>query len=78
MTLVIDRSHLPETMPLTLSLDEDGSAFPAIDFDNQSDPQPGHTHGEEDMKKDCDHYFNFFGLSQNQLVDRSYSDLVLI
>ena len=53
MTLVIDRSHLPETMPLTLSLDEDGSAFPAIDFDNQSDPMPGQTHGDEDMKKDC-------------------------
>ena len=31
----------------------------------------------EDMKKDCDHYFQFFGLSQNQLVDRSYSDLIL-
>ena len=53
MTLVIDRSHLPETMPLTLSLDEDGSAFPAIDFDNQTDPMPGQTHGDEDMKKDC-------------------------
>jgi len=32
----------------------------------------------EDMKKDCDHYFQFFGLSQSQLVDRSYSDLILI
>jgi hypothetical protein len=40
-------------MPLTLSLDEDGAAFPAIDFENQSDPVPGHTHGEEDMKNDC-------------------------
>jgi hypothetical protein len=53
MTLVIDRSHLPPAMPLTLSLDEDGAAFPAIDFGNQSDPMPGHTHGEEDMMKDC-------------------------
>ena len=32
----------------------------------------------DEMKKDCDHYFQFFGLSQNQLVDRSYSDLILI
>lgn len=32
----------------------------------------------EVMKQDCDHYFQFFGLSQSQLVDRSYSDLVLI
>jgi subtilisin family serine protease len=53
MTLVIDRSHLPPDMPLTLSLDEDGAAFPAIDFGNQSDPMPGHTHGEEDLMKDC-------------------------
>ncbi len=53
MTLVIDRSHLPADMPLTLSLDEDGSAFPAIDFENQSDPMPGHDHGDDDMMKDC-------------------------
>ncbi len=53
MTLVIDRSHLPEAMPLTLSLDEDGAAFPAIDFDNQSDPMPGQTHGDDGMNKDC-------------------------
>jgi len=53
MTLVIDRSHLPEAMPLTLSLDEDGAAFPAIDFDNQSDPMPDHSHGDEGLNKDC-------------------------
>lgn len=29
----------------------------------------------EDMKKDCDHYFQFFDLKQSDLVDRSYSDL---
>lgn len=55
MTLVIDRSHLPRDMPLTLSLDEDGAAFPALDFANQVDPAPdqGHGHGEEEMGKDC-------------------------
>jgi hypothetical protein len=53
MTLMIDRSHLPEAMPLTLSLDEDGAAFPAIDFNNQADLLPGQNHGDEDMKKDC-------------------------
>ena len=31
----------------------------------------------DEMKKDCDYYFQFFGLSQNQLIDRSYSDLIL-
>ena len=53
MTLMIDRSHLPAGMPLTLSLDEDGAAFPAIDFANQVDPMPSPTHGEDEMKKDC-------------------------
>ena len=32
MTLVIDRSRLPQGTPLLLSLDDDGSAFPLIDF----------------------------------------------
>jgi subtilisin family serine protease len=32
MTLVIDRSRLPQKAPLLLSLDDDGSAFPLIDF----------------------------------------------
>lgn len=32
----------------------------------------------DDMKRDCDYFFNFFNLSQSQLVDRSYSDLILI
>lgn len=44
LTLVIDRSHLPADMPLTLSLDEDGAAFPAIDFAGQSG---------QDAMKDC-------------------------
>lgn len=38
MTLQIDRSRLPAAMPLTLSLDEPGTAFPAIDFANQAGP----------------------------------------
>jgi hypothetical protein len=53
MSLVIDRSHLPAGMPLTLSLDEDGAAFPAIDFANQVDPMPTPTQGQDDMRKDC-------------------------
>lgn len=54
MTLLIDRSHLPAAMPLTLSLDEDGSAFPAIDFANQVDPQPDQgAPGPDEMDKDC-------------------------
>ncbi len=32
MTLVIDRSRLPQAMPLLLSLDDDGSAFPLVDL----------------------------------------------
>lgn len=32
MTLMIDRSRLPQSMPLMLSIDEDGSAFPLVDF----------------------------------------------
>ena len=31
----------------------------------------------EAMKKDCDHYFHFFNLQKTDLVDRSYSDLIL-
>lgn len=31
----------------------------------------------EDMKKECDYYFNFFKLTPQHLVDRSYSDLIL-
>lgn len=31
----------------------------------------------EDMKRDCDHYFHFFNLTQQHLVDRSYSDLIM-
>lgn len=32
MTLLIDRSRLPAAMPLLLSLDDDGAAFPLVDF----------------------------------------------
>jgi len=52
MTLVIDRSQLPPDMPLRLSLDEDGAAFPELDFEHQHDPAPDH--GQDDgMDKDC-------------------------
>lgn len=33
MSLTIDRSRLPQSMPLLLALDEDGSAFPLVDFE---------------------------------------------
>lgn len=32
MTLMVDRTRLPAGMPLLLSIDEDGSAFPLVDF----------------------------------------------
>ncbi len=32
MTLLIDRSRLPQSMSLLLSIDDDGSAFPLVDF----------------------------------------------
>ena len=32
MTLLIDRSRLPAAMPLLLSIDDDGAAFPLVDF----------------------------------------------
>ncbi|WP_165390880.1 S8 family serine peptidase [Pseudoduganella lutea] len=35
MTLQVDRSRLPAGMPLTLSLDEPGTVFPAVDFAGQ-------------------------------------------
>jgi subtilisin family serine protease len=38
VSIVIDRSRLPSAMPLTLALDDEGAAFPAIDFVNQSAP----------------------------------------
>lgn len=41
MTLVIDRSRLPQAMPLLLSIDDDGSAFPLVDFETvPSDVEP--------------------------------------
>lgn len=33
MSIVIDRSRLPQAMPLLLALDDDGSAFPLVDFE---------------------------------------------
>ena len=30
----------------------------------------------EQLKEQCDKYFNYFGLDKSQLVDKSYSDLV--
>jgi subtilisin family serine protease len=35
MSIVIDRSRLPKAMPLILALDDDGSAFPLVDFETQ-------------------------------------------
>jgi predicted adenylyl cyclase CyaB len=32
---------------------------------------------EEQLKQQCNKYFEFFGLSQCDLVDRSYSDLII-
>lgn len=35
MSITIDRSRLPKAMPLLLALDDDGSAFPLVNFDTQ-------------------------------------------
>jgi subtilisin family serine protease len=35
MSIVVDRSRLPKAMPLLLALDDDGSAFPLVDFGTQ-------------------------------------------
>jgi hypothetical protein len=35
MSIVIDRSRRPKAMPLLLALDDDGSAFPLVDFETQ-------------------------------------------
>lgn len=32
---------------------------------------------EDELKQQCDKYFVFFGLSQDDLVDRSYSDMIM-
>ncbi len=47
MAVTIDRSRLPKGMPLLLSLDDDGSAFPLVDFaarpgDGKDSGQGGH------------------------------------
>ncbi|MNR32269.1 CYTH domain protein [compost metagenome] len=31
----------------------------------------------EELKEQCDYYFNFFELTQKNLIDKSYSDLIL-
>ncbi|MNJ91849.1 CYTH domain protein [compost metagenome] len=31
----------------------------------------------EELKEQCDHYFSFFGLTKEQIVAKSYSDLIL-
>jgi subtilisin family serine protease len=36
MSIMIDRSHLPKAMPLLLALDDDGSAFPFVNFETQA------------------------------------------
>lgn len=46
MSIMIDRSRLPKTMPLLLALDDDGSAFPLVDF------QTGPT-GENEQEDNC-------------------------
>ena len=30
----------------------------------------------EELKQQCDHYYQYFGLTQSQLIDKSYSDLM--
>lgn len=30
----------------------------------------------EELKKQCDYYFDFFGLTKSHLIDKSYSDLI--
>ncbi|HJV19722.1 MAG TPA: class IV adenylate cyclase [Sediminibacterium sp.] len=31
----------------------------------------------EELQQQCNHYFQFFELTQNQVIDRSYSDLLI-
>lgn len=45
MSIVIDRSRLPKAMPLLLALDDDGSAFPLVDFETQPTNQDEHEDG---------------------------------
>ncbi|NTV06408.1 MAG: S8 family serine peptidase [Chlorobiaceae bacterium] len=49
MSIMIDRSRLPKAMPLLLALDDDGSAFPLVNFETQPS-------GSENQNKDecCD------------------------
>jgi Subtilase family len=52
MALAIDRSRLPAAMPLLLSLDDDGGAFPQVDFD--AAPTVGEA-GQAQDSADSDH-----------------------
>ena len=49
MSIVIDRSRLPKAMPLLLALDDDGSAFPLMDFEMQPTNVSQH---EDDCSED--------------------------
>ena len=31
----------------------------------------------EELKEQCDKYFDFFELTQNNIIDKSYSDLIM-
>jgi len=31
----------------------------------------------EELKKQCDKYFNFFELTEQNIIDKSYSDLII-
>ena len=49
MSLAIDRSRLPKGMPLLLALDDDGRAFPWVDFEAAPVPsQAGQTDDDAD------------------------------
>jgi len=43
MSIMIDRSRLPKAMPLLLALDDDGSAFPLVNFETQSSSENQNT-----------------------------------
>jgi len=43
ISIMIDRSRLPKAMPLLLALDDDGSAFPLVNFETQSSSENQNT-----------------------------------
>lgn len=49
MSIVIDRSRLPKAMPLLLALDDDGGAFPLVDFTTQSTSEDGDGRGDDGL-----------------------------